>query len=337
MTQRGSPFATGISSPPLGLSSDEDIPGSGSPEGVQQFERMFEDAVNVREELEDALSEFMLMGDKAKLTLEEELARMEEQRGDPEEVEEADETEELREQLVAARRIVETVKGEKQQTEARLEQVLDDAEKLRVEADDARAERESLEDELASFTASSEAAGAAGDLQRLRAQLGPSRGEGSQQQGAEISASVDHPGDLFVEQILWPKFQDMSAMVTSIQAFLAGQGQYVGRVDAETGEVQRVPRIQKRVKVARDGDREGELGRVMDDAEDMRVDLENALNEFLGSGSIDALQRAEAMSSEDEYVVFDLDAELENEDEALIAWGAQKWLHHVVGAGFRTW
>ena len=79
-------------------------------------------------------------------------------------------------------------------------------------------------------------------------------------------------------------------MVTSIQAFLAGQGQYVGRVDAETGEVQRVPRIQKRVKVARDGDREGELGRVMDDAEDMRVDLENALNEFLGSGSIDALQ-----------------------------------------------
>ena len=36
-------------------------------------------------------------------------------------------------------------------------------------------------------------------------------------------------------------------------------------------------------------------------------------------------------------MVFDLDAELENEDEALIAWGAQKWLHHVVGAGFRTW
>jgi hypothetical protein len=58
---------------------------------------MFEDAVNVREELEDALSEFMLMGDKAKLTLEEELARMESSMNEPEEG--LDEVSALREQL----------------------------------------------------------------------------------------------------------------------------------------------------------------------------------------------------------------------------------------------
>ena len=50
---------------------------SASPEGVQQFERMFADAVDVREELEEALGEFMLMGDKAKEVLEEELLKYE--------------------------------------------------------------------------------------------------------------------------------------------------------------------------------------------------------------------------------------------------------------------
>jgi hypothetical protein len=94
---------------------------------------MFEDAVNVREELEDALSEFMLMGDKAKLTLEEELARMESSMNEPEEG--LDEVSALREQLSAARKIVDVIKVEKEQTEERLEQVLDDAEQLRVEAD----------------------------------------------------------------------------------------------------------------------------------------------------------------------------------------------------------
>ena len=38
---------------------------------------MFADAVDVREELEEALGEFMLMGDKAKEVLEEELLKYE--------------------------------------------------------------------------------------------------------------------------------------------------------------------------------------------------------------------------------------------------------------------
>ena len=301
MAQRGLPFGSGMSSPALGLSSDEDVPGTNSPEGVQQFERMFEDAVNVREELEDALSEFMLMGDKAKLTLEEELARMEEQSRDPDE--EMDEAA-LREELAAARKIVEVVKIEQQQTEARLEQVLDDAEALRIEADDARREREALEQELTVVGLGSQDQTAAGELQTVMARMHEveseaeilrrqlesrgSLGEGSQR---PMHATEDHPGDLFVEQVLWPKFQDLTTAVSSIQAFLAAQGQE--QRHSEGGAVVRLPRITKRVKVARDkGSRDGELGRVMDDAEDMRVDLENALTEFLGSGSIDALQVA---------------------------------------------
>ena len=66
-----------IDSTPLTDTSDDELPASASPEGVQQFERMFEDAVNVREELEEALGEFMLMGDKAKGVLEEELLKYE--------------------------------------------------------------------------------------------------------------------------------------------------------------------------------------------------------------------------------------------------------------------
>jgi len=262
---------------------------------------MFSDAVNVREELEDALSEFMLMGDKAKLTLEEELARMESSMNEPEEG--LDEVEALREQLHAARKIVDVIKVEKEQTEERLEQVLDDAEQLRLEADQARRERESLEQDFASAAGGAKG-GAESALTRqlqqsqeesryLRAQLqqAQSQGEGS---SAGVKASSDHPGDLFVEQVLYPRFNDLSSSVKAIQEYLfhekGGDGR---RRRGSTGSIQAVREfVSKRVKRVKgqksSGD--GELGRVMDDAEDMRIDLENALNEFLGHGSIEGMQ-----------------------------------------------
>lgn len=254
---------------------------------------------------EDALSEFMLMGDKAKTTLEEELYRMETEMNEPVDPE-LDEVEVLREQLNAARKIVEITKLEKEQTEERLEQVLDDAEQLRQEADEARHEREALEAELSQATESGAVVSALGagpsdstrnreqqlqaENEYLRERL--ERLESSQAGGGNVHATEEHPGDLFVEKVMYPRFNDLQANVKAIQEYLFAGKSHRRTRRGSTGSIDAVRDfVSKRVKRAKTGaGGEGELGRVMDDAEEMRVDLENALHEFLGSGYIEGIQ-----------------------------------------------
>jgi len=73
----------------------------------------------------------------------------------------------------------------------------------------------------------------------------------------------------------------------------------------------------------------------MDDAEDMRVELEEALTEFLGGGTIDALKLQAITESSDDGL--DMDGLLDSEDVSLLAWARAQWVGRAVAAGFRSW
>jgi len=135
-------------SPGMMDTSDDELPASASPEGVQQFERMFADAVDVREELEEALGEFMLMGDKAKEVLEEELLKYEAMQDSADNALTGDAAQAYMEQLNGYKATIEQVRSERALIDEQLEHKEMEAEAARAQASHAQKQVQELANQL---------------------------------------------------------------------------------------------------------------------------------------------------------------------------------------------